>query len=32
MTDNLFINGIMNEKEYNSVVNKKEKNHDDLEI
>lgn len=32
MADNLFINGIMDEKEYNSVVNKKEKNHDDLEI
>lgn len=32
MTDNLFINGIMDEKEYTSVINKKEKNHDDFEI
>lgn len=31
MADNLFINGIMNEKEYNSVINKKEKNRDDYE-
>ena len=26
MADNLFINGIMDEKEYTSVINKKEKN------
>ena len=31
MADNLFINGIMNEKEYTSVINKKEKNRDDFE-
>ena len=29
--DNLFINEIMDEKEYTSVINKKEKNRDDLE-
>ena len=28
---NLFINGIMDEKEYTSVINKKEKNRDDFE-
>lgn len=32
IADNLFINGIMDEKEYNSVINKKEKNRDDFEI
>ena len=32
MADNLFINGIMDEKEYTSVINKKEKNRDDFEI
>ena len=31
MADNLFINGIMDEKEYTIVINKKEKNHDDFE-
>ena len=31
MADNLFINGIMDEKEYISVINKKEKNRDDFE-
>lgn len=31
MADNLFINGIMNENEYTSVINKKEKNRDDFE-
>ncbi|MEE3342736.1 MAG: hypothetical protein VZS44_01440 [Bacilli bacterium] len=31
MADNLFINGIMDEKEYTSVINKKEKNRDDYE-
>ena len=31
MADNLFINGIMNEKEYTSVINKKEKNKADFE-
>lgn len=31
MYDNLFINGIMGEKEYTSVINKKEKNRDDFE-
>ena len=31
MADNLFINGIMDEKEYTSVINKKEKNRDDFE-
>ena len=31
MADNLFINGIMDEKEYTSVINKKDKNHDDFE-
>lgn len=31
MADNLFINGIMDEKEYTSVINKKEKNKDDFE-
>ena len=31
MADNLFINGIMDEKEYTSVINKKEKIRDDLE-
>ena len=32
IADNLFINGIMDEKEYNSVINKKETNRDDFEI
>lgn len=31
IADNLFINGIMDEKEYTSVINKKEKNRNDLE-
>ena len=31
MADNLFINGIMDEQEYASVINKKEKNRDDYE-
>jgi len=31
MDDNLFINGVMDEKEYTSVINKKEKNRDDFE-
>lgn len=31
MADNLFINGIMDEKEYTSVINKKDKNRDDFE-
>ena len=31
MAYNLFINGIMDEKEYTSVINKKEKNRDDFE-
>ncbi len=31
MADNLFINGIMDEKEYNNVINKKDKNRDDFE-
>ena len=31
MADNLFINGIMDEKKYTSVINKKEKNRDDFE-
>ena len=31
LADNLFINGIMDEKEYTSVINKKEKNRDDFE-
>ncbi len=31
MADNLFINGIMDEKEYNSVINNREKNRDDFE-
>lgn len=31
MADNLFINGIMDEKEYTSVINKKEKNRDGFE-
>ena len=31
MADNLFINGIMDEKEYTSVINKKRKNSDDFE-
>jgi len=31
MADNLFINGIMYEKEYTSVINKKEKNRNDYE-
>lgn len=31
MADNLFINGIMDEKEYNNVINKKTKSHDDYE-
>ena len=31
MADNLFINGIMDEKEYTSVINKKEKNYDNYE-
>ncbi len=31
IADNLFINGIMNEKEYTSVINNKEKNSDDFE-
>lgn len=31
MADNLFINGIMDEKKYTSVINKKEKNHDGFE-
>ena len=31
MADNLFINGIMDEKDYTSVINKKEKNRDDFE-
>lgn len=29
MAANLFINGIIDEKEYTSVINKKEKNRDD---
>ena len=31
MADNLFINGIMDEKEYTSVINKKDKSRDDFE-
>ena len=31
MADNLFISGIMSEKEYTSVIYKKEKNRDDFE-
>lgn len=31
MADNLFINVIMDENEYTSVINKKEKNRDDFE-
>ena len=31
IADNLFINGIMGEKEYTSVINKKEQNRDDFE-
>ena len=31
MADNLFINCIMDEKEYTSVINKKDKNRDDFE-
>lgn len=31
IADNLFINGIMDEKEYTSFINKKEKNNDDYE-
>jgi len=31
MADNLFINGIMDEKEYTSVINKKVKSRDDFE-
>ena len=31
MADNLFINGIMYENEYTSVINKKEKNKEDFE-
>lgn len=31
MADNLFINVIMDEKEYTNVINKKEKNRDDFE-
>ena len=31
MVNNLFINGIMAEKEYNSVINNRERNHDDFE-
>ena len=31
IADNLFINGIMDEKEYTSVINKKEKNRYDYE-
>ena len=31
MADNLFINGIIDEKEYTSVINKKDKNRDDFE-
>ena len=31
MADNLFINGIIDEKEYTSVINKKNKNRDDFE-
>ena len=31
MADNLFINGIMDENEYTSVINKKEKNKEDFE-
>ena len=30
MADNLFINGIMDDKEYTSVINKKDKNCDVL--
>lgn len=29
MANNLFINGIMDQKEYTSVINKKEKSRDD---
>lgn len=31
MADNLFINGIMDEKEYTSIINKKDKNRNDFE-
>ena len=31
MADNLYINDIIDEKEYNSVINKKERNRDDFE-
>ena len=31
IADNLFINGIMDEKEYTSIINKKERNYDDFE-
>lgn len=31
MADNLFINGIMDEKEYNGVINNREKSRDDFE-
>lgn len=31
MADNLFINGIIDKKEYTSVINKKDKNRDDFE-
>ena len=31
IADNLFINGIIDEKEYTSFINKKEKNNDDYE-
>ena len=31
IADNLFINGIMDEKEYTNVINKNDKNRDDFE-
>ena len=31
MADNLYINGIIDEKEYTNVINKKERNRDDYE-
>ncbi len=31
MANNLFINGIMDEKEYTGVINKNKKNRDDFE-
>ncbi len=32
MADNLYINNVINEKEYSSITNKKTKNRDDFEL